>query len=1062
MNQLLKKLPITLLALLGIGLGKVTCQELTIKGKVISVLDGAPLEGVNILVRGTEQGTSTDKNGEYVLIVDIPSYADVFYIRAKDGPHLVFSYAGFRTLEVPVKGRPLIDVVMHPEATQLDEIIVIGTAVGRSSKLMSYSVGKLESRYLDAVPSQNFGAGLSGKIPGLRVNQVGGQPGQGVFFQIRSANAIANGQQPLIILDGVYLNGSTLADINPEDIESIEILKGSAGGSLYGSQAANGVIEIFTKRGKSLNVGESQVVVKNEVGYSETNKLYDINTLTNRAVLSDNGIQPVLGDINADNLFNAALPNLQNYQEKYLFQRGMMISNQVNVTGKSDRANYFFSAERTFDEGILKNFDGYTRNAFRANTDFQISNKLDFRISTMYSNSIQDLQASASNGPTSYLASLLFMTPMFSLESANEEDGSPFDWDIDNTGLSISNPLYVRANSKETVKRDRIIGGLRLNYYLNNWITFSYEAGLDLALSNYEHLISKGYLSNSIPGQFGPMVQASLSSNGGGINRTNNVNNALISRARISAQKKLGEFNFGAQASYLYEYLKKQFTGSVGENLAVSGIKSLDNAQSNILISSGDEQVVANSGFFVADLDYKRKYIFSGLFRVEGSSLFGREERWNNYYRLSAAYRLTEDLKIKGIEEFKLRASLGTAGVRPTFSQRFETFDLINGDISKNTLGNAFLRPANSKETEVGVNATFWKAFNLEFNFSKILTEDQILLVPLTAATGFRGQWKNAGAVSATVYEGSLGINFAKLFKMDTKGFDWEIIATFDRVEQMIEKLDVAPYTTGPGLQQSSLFKIEAGIPFGTMVGEVFATDLTQLDGQEGINPSDFTINEAGYVVHKDLLGTAQEVPYKLVDEIGNPLIQVIGDINPDFRMGFTNYLNYKNLVIFAVFDWKKGGDIYNITRQWLYQDLRHGDVSQFPDISASFYGNNGLYNALVANNHFVEDGSFFMLREASIGYTFEKKQLQGVFGNMLERAKISFVGRNIFTKTNYTGFHPDVTSPPRDENVLDNRFPDARGSDIRTPNGDPALFFVDAFNYPLRKSITFNLQLTF
>jgi hypothetical protein len=277
-------------------------------------------------------------------------------------------------------------------------------------------------------------------------------------------------------------------------------------------------------------------------------------------------------------------------------------------------------------------------------------------------------------------------------------------------------------------------------------------------------------------------------------------------------------------------------------------------------------------------------------------------------------------------------------------------------------------------------------------------------------------------------------------------------------VEQTISKLDVPSYVTGPGLQQSSIFLIEEGQPFGTMIGEVFATDPSQLDGQEGVNAADYTINAAGYVVRQDQLGTPAERPYKLLDERGNPLVQPIGNILPDFRMGFAHFLGYKGFQVYTLFDWKKGGDVYNMTKHWLYRDARHGEVSAYPDIAGGFFGNDGLYNAQVANNHFVEDGSFFMLREASISYTFER----GSIGNFFEQLRLSLIGRNLFTITDYSGFHPDVTSAPRNENQLTNRFANERGSDVRTPGGDPSVFLVDAFNYPLARTLTMSLQITF
>ena len=810
---------------------------------------------------------------------------------------LIFSYTGFETVEIPVGERSRIDVVLQAVAAQLEQVVVTGTAAGQSAKILSFSVGRISNELINTVPAPTLGAGLQGKVPGLRVNQAGGQPGQGAFFQVRSANSIANGQQPVLIVDGIFLSGATLADINPEDIERVEVLKGSAGTSLYGSQAANGVIQIFTRRGDNLEIGRTSVTYRGEIGFSEETSRYPINELTNREILDPEGPQPILGNPTADNLFSTPLPNLHDYQEEVLFQRGLYHSNYLAVENKNLSTNFLASVQRLRDEGIMKSAGGYTRNSFRLNLDHLISNKFKIGLSSMYSSSKQDLLAPASNGPESFLATALFMTPMFDLDASNEEDGSPYDWDIDNTGFGTTNPLYDRANADRTVVRHRLLGSFGGAYYPADWLTISYSATLDQSANRFEHFVEKGYLSTNVPGMFGTLVTAGIqNSNGGGIQQTNNLSNYFTSRAEITLKRTLGGFNTALRGSYLYEDLTREFSGSIGENLAVNNVRSLDNARNNIFITSEKQEIVAHSGFLIGDMDYRQKYIFSGLWRREGSSLFGPEQRWANYYRLSGAYRISQDVKIKWIQELKIRASIGTSGIRPTFDQRFESFELYNGTAVKGTLGNQFLKPAYSTEMEVGVNMTFLRGFDLEFNYSAISTDDQILLVPLSGAAGFSGQWRNAGTVDAEVYEAALHTDFVRLFKMSVPGFRWNLLSTFDRVEQRISRLDVPAYQTGPGMEAASLFLIDEGISFGTMVGEVFATDLEQLAGQENVDPDDYTINSVGYVVRKELLGTAQEVPYKLTDKGGNPIVQPIGDINPDFRMGFAHQIGIQTL----------------------------------------------------------------------------------------------------------------------------------------------------------------------
>lgn len=1034
-------------------------QETTVRGKVTSASDGEPLAGVTVQIKGTTNGTATNNRGEFEI--QVPDAGAYFFRNPspEDIPTLVFSYTGFQAREVLLEGQTRLDLELQPDVTMLNEVVVTGTAAGQTQRALSFSVGRIDEPLMTTVTFPNAGTGLQGKVAGLRTSHSGGQPGQEVYFQIRSANSIANGQQPLIVVDGIFLDGAALADLNAEDIEKVEVLKGPAGAALYGSQAANGVIQIFTRRGQHHQVGETKVIYRGEVGYSEELNRYNISNFTNREVLDPDGPQPILGNPTEENINNIPLPNLQDYQDAFLFQKGAYISNYLAVQGKTERSNFLASAQRLRDEGILQSSEGYTRNSFRLNFDHQLSNKFGLRISTLYSLSNQDLLPLTSNGPGSFLAGTLFMTPMFNLDATNEEDGSAYDWDIDNTGFGTTNPLYDRANARRTLDRTRFLGGVTADYYATEWLTFSLDATLDRLDRRFEHFVEKGYLSTNVPGDFRPLVTANIQrSNGGGIQRKSLTGSSFTSRFSATARRRFGAFNTALRASILYEDITHSYNDAIGENLAVENVRSLDNAQSNVFISSNQEEIIAYSGFLVGDIDYNEKFIFSGLFRREGSSLFGPEERWANYYRISGAYRISKDVKIPRVDELKLRASLGTAGIRPLFDQRFETFELVNGSITKKTLGNNFLRPALSREMEVGVDAILFKAFRVEFNYANIETKDQILLTPLSGGAGFYGQWRNAATLEAKVYEVTLNTDFAKLFKIRSAAFKWDLMVTFDRVQQTVKELQVAPYNTGPDIQQSSLFRIEEGASFGVMVGEVFATNLDQLADQEGINPNDYTINEVGYVVRKDQLGTASEVPYKLVDAGGNPLIRPIGDINPDFRMGFANTISYKGFNLYTLFDWKKGGDIYNMTRQWLYRDQRHGDVSNYPGVAASFFGSNGLYNNLVGNNHFVEDGSFFMLREAAFSYTIT---MQGA-RRFIESIRLSFIGRNLFTITDYSGFHPDVTSPPRENATLNTSVPDGRGIDIRTPNGDPSLFVVDAFNYPLRRSFTFGFQVTF
>lgn len=1040
------------------GFGSLSAQAMLVSGTVTDALTGQPLQEASVTAKGSANKTMTDKRGHFEISVQ-----QNFFTPAPP-PVLSFSMAGYETLELEVSGQSKIEVALIAKSSKLSEIVLTGTAAGQAEAAMSYSTGTVDEDLLGLAAPPYLAQSLQGKVAGLRVSQVGGQPGQDGFLQLRSATSLANGQSPLIIVDGIYMNGGdALADINPDDVEKIEVLKGAAAAAAYGSLGANGVIQVFTLRGSGLKVGDTRVTYRGEIGYSDLADTYPVNNFTNREVLQASGPQPVLGNLTADEIYDIPLPNQQDYQKDILFSKGSFQSNYLSVQGRAESANFMVSAHRMQDEGAIQGFEGYTRHSFRANLEHQLSNRFSLQMSSMYTSSRQELLEPTANGAGSFLANSLLLAPMFSLDAGNEEDDTDYDWDIDNTGMGITNPLYWRENSRQMLYRRRLMGSVGASYRPKEWLTLSYAASLNRSTQEYEHFVKKGFLSTSAPGLFGAQATAGVEgSNGGALLQSQRVDSYFTSMADATVKKSFSGFNLALRGGFLYEDFTQEYNEGRGENLAFEGVRSLDNAQSNVKASSLMEEAVAYSSFLVADADYKKKYSFSGLLRREESSLFGPEERWQNYYRLAGAYRLTEDIKMKLFQELKLRAAIGTAGNRPAFGQRFESFELINGVATKNTLGNDFLKPSRTTETEVGVDATFLKGFTLEFNYVQSKTEDLILLTPLSGASSFSGQWQNAGGIEATIYEGALHTDFARLFRIQANDFRWGLTATFSRIEPTVTQLAVPAYNTGPGLEHSSIFRIEEGQPLGIMTGEIFATDLGQLQEQVDIDPNEYTLNALGYVVRKDQLGTPDERPYRLMDEDGNPLTGPIGDINPDFRMGFAHILAYKGVQLYALFDWKKGGSVYNLTRQYMYGAGRHAGLGSYPDIAAGFFESNGLYNDGRPNNHFVEDGSFFMLREASLSYTLKSAQLENFLGGSLESIRFSLIGRNLFTKTDYSGFHPDVAAVPALEYMLSNRYPGQPGSDVRSPKGGPALFLVDAFNYPLRRSFSFSLQVAF
>ena len=999
-------------------------QQKTVSGTV-SDENGLPLIGATVVISGTSSGTTTDFDGNYK-------------INANTGDVLNFSYVGYSDQNITVSASNTINTTLQPDNT-LDEVVVTGSASGKSIKELSFALGQVNNELLENVPQANAGQALQGKISGVSISPSGGQPGSDVSIQLRTANSIATGQNPLIILDGVILEGG-LADINTEDIERIEVAKGAAGASLYGSRAANGVIQIFSKRGKYSD--KVNVTYRSEIGFRNVNTEYDLATTHKFLMLPDGsdfdlstGSRQLDPDGFADNPYPAGSP-LYNNQDR-VFQTGQFNSHFASVNGGSENSRYLFSYSRLDDEGIFKEVDSYRRDNFRLNLDNKISEKLNLKTSMFYGNSRRDAGINA--GSTgNVLFSTLMTEPIHDMLAPNEEDGSPYNYDFDTIDGNNRNPLYSLANNDREERRNRVLGNVALDYKVTPWLTLNGSYSYDYENNTFENYIPKGFLSDSPDGQ---------AQNIGFIQRSNFNGRAQNTRFNALFHNSFGTddaFNLNFRLSYLNERYNSSFNNAEGYNLAVTDIRSLDNIKDRPALASESQTIISDSYFAIADFDYKGKYIFSGVVRREGSSLFGPDTRWANYYRASLAYRLTEDFEIPGVQELKLRASYGTAGIRPTYEMRFETFTLQNGSATKSSLGNNELKPAKTGELELGINIDFLDRFSFEFNYVKAVTDDQILNVPLSAATGFGSQWRNAGEVEGTTLEASLNYDIIK-----NENFSWNMGIVWDKSKQKITRLDVPSYLTGPGTQNTTFFRVEEGQNFGIMYGTDFIQSLSDLPS--GLDSNDYLVNSEGYVVD----AATGSTPVARVDDEGNAFF-VIGDITPDFRMGINTTLKYKDFSFYTLFDWKQGGDIYNRTNQWLYRDTRHA-ASANSQVPASFYA--GLYNTGNPSSAFIEDGSFVKLRELSLYYTLDGKKM----GNIIESMRIGFIGRNLITWSNYTGFDPEITNQAEsNRSNLTSRDTNGLGNDANTPGGDPNVFKVDNFPYPTTKSYSFSVQLNF
>jgi TonB-linked SusC/RagA family outer membrane protein len=1010
--KFMRKLTFLLACLFLIGVGLVNAQSKSVSGKVLSAEDGLPVIGASVIVKGTSLGTITNVDGSFSL--NVPS----------DKTILVVSFVGLKTTEV--EARSGVKVTLESDYFKLDEVIVSGVAAETSKKKLSVSVTKVGEETLKGVTSSSAGSALQGKVAGVTVVNSTGQPGDGTSIIIRGANQISGSLTPLIIVDGVLMKG-TLSDINVDDIESMEIVKGASASALYGSQAGNGVIVITSKRGKSLGKNETIVTFRNEYGVNQLSNKYNLATHHEYALASDwqnfdsytkyagvtyptnyqggydDGISGARA-IDTDHYMDNPYARVYDQQSKF-FKGNDFYTNYINVQSKSENTSFLASFENYKQSGVVSTGQGYKRNSFRFNVDQKISENITFNASNLYIKSKQSYPGNDAtnkyNGGAFF--NLLLMSPDVDLELKNA-DGQPYQFLPDPWEATTENPLYNIYKVENENQRNRFLGSYSLTWNITNALKLVGDYAFENSTVHYTRYSPYNTYERGASG-------AQYSE--GSMYKFTSSDFSEKAQVSLSYGTKFGDVNVRAKASYLYENRKYEEFDATGYDFGVQSVPSFDAIKGNHTNTSMQEQVVATNAFAILYLDYKEKYIFDGMFRYDGSSLFGKNERWQPYYRISGAWRVTEDVKINGVDELKLRAAIGTAGQRPPFAAQYEVMTVTNGVAQKYTRGNPDLKPSKTTEVEVGIDVDFLKKFNFSAIYSNAKTVDQFLLAPQAAHQGgWSKQWVNAGTLSGYTIEATLGANL-----INKKDFSWNMNIVFDRNRTKITKLDIPAYQTGPeGQDANKAFYIREGETFGVMYGSVFLKSLEQLAKQIDLMPgesvNDYEVNSDGYVIPKGTAGTVDEKPVKMLDANGNVLYTKIGNSNPDFKLGFSTTLNYKGWGLYMLFDWKQGGQIYNKTAQWLTRDNRNAIMDQFGkaqedkktvDYYQAFYDINDF------NDYWVEDAGYVKLRELSLSYTFNKDILKSVSGKLIRDAKLSLVGRNLLTFTKYSGYDPEV-----------------------------------------------------
>ena len=1052
-------------------------QGAVITGRVTSER-GEPLGGANVFVANTGFRAATAANGTYTLTIDAEA------VRGQQVTLIVRSISyrpGTRTVTLG-PGTQEQNFELLPDPFRLEEVIVTGVGEATDRRKLSFAAASISADQLQAVPGANALEAIQGKVAGLRLVPQSAQPGSEPAIRLRGATSISGRQDPLYIVDGV-ISRFGLADIASEDIERIEVVKGAAASSLYGSNGANGVVQIFTKRGNSLADGALRVSMRTEAGVSSMPRrmqfskshYFEIEQTPGYCASQDPTwtVDPVRGYCLTASGSKTPENNISdnpfavNYDHwDAMVSPGPFATQYVSLGQRRGTSNFSASLQNTRNEGVIFGLGGYTRRNARINLDQQLRHNVDVSLSTFYGASSNGRAAEGTGSP---FFGLMFAQPDNDLTACCNPDGSPYKAEVPLSGdiANDFNPLYELNTRKITEDRNRFTGSTKLRWRPRDWLSAEGTFGYDQEGTFYKDVEPNPYYlpegGEPAKGAFEERSVTGYQYNTG---------------ATLTSVRRFGNITNTTKVGTLYENQRIRALVVTAGDFAVRGVPEASGVdQATVIPASGDTIIRSVNYFAITTFDIKDRYIVDALVRRDGSSLFGPENRWATYYRVSGAWRVTQDVDIPALDEWRLRASYGTAGLRPAYDNQYEivqkntagSFDLL-------VLGNRFLKPARASELEIGTNLEFGNGrYTLEYSYANKETKDQIILVPLPALAAFRlGQWQNVGAVQAKTHELTFA---ARVINTPSTNLTLNIVG--DRTRQVVTDWPIANRQYG-FQQMPQTFFLGKGSDLGVLYGNRWVRNIDELyDDPAKADPlasacptgpwcrDSVIVNEDGYVVRRDQYGTDDELAIKYVycteRDAGGACLDTdnvlkIGNANPDFNLSFGLNFNYRRLAVSALLDWTQGGDLYNGTRQWAFQATRDRVQSQLgkPDNDATcgvvadpmpscpkkplgYYGV-GFYNGLEPNDFFIEDGSYAKLKELSVNYTFARGELGRVGLGALNELRLGFIARNLFTITNYSGLDPEISGLA----------------------GDPFQVRMDWFQYPQFRTFTAVVEIAF
>jgi TonB-linked SusC/RagA family outer membrane protein len=1028
-------------------------QTGSVTGTVTNRQTNQPIVGAQVQLASTRMGAVTDQTGRYT-IANVP--AGTY--------NVIVQFLGFAEGRIPnVAVRPgaaaVANFQLQETVLSLQEVVVTGVTDPTAGIKLPFTVARVGAEQLQVPTTNSAIASIQGKVAGATIVRGSGKPGDGVNIMLRSPTAIENSNTPLIIVDGVIVaraegNICATCDIEALDVESVEVIKGAAAASLYGSRAAAGVISITTKRGKGGEMNQTRVTSRSEFGREAIGREIGLSqshqyrlTADGRSFADANG-NPVTYQNRTTP--TVAIPDKPYPGQLYdnlhaVFQPNQFLSTSFSVNHNTENTTFLVSGSRFDQNGALVNNEGYWRNTGRVSIDHRIGDRFSLALVGTHTRSWED---GTSGNP--YSEALLY-PPVVDL---TRKDASGNYLQIPDSSVLRENPLWRQASRDNYEDRTRTSASVNARYSPLRWITVD-------AQYSYDHNENKDqvYVAKGTP----TSVTADVPSDGQlelAFRQTQAQNGSFA----VTALRQFQDFNTRFTARGLFEKETSERIYVRGDDFLVPDVRDITAAGTlHNDTGSSTTDVRANGYLGNLGIDFKDKYITDVLLRRDGSSLFGEDERWHTYYRGSVAWRLTQEpwFRIPNLDELKLRYAIGTAGGRPSFGDSRARWSVSRaGGLTRSggTAGNSGLRPHFTREQEVGIDMIgLNNRVSLELVYAHQVSRDNVIVVPVPVITGYSSVNANAGEVVGRTYEATLQARV-----INGRNFTLQVGAVLDNTRNKITRWERSCFQGSNADRDHELTCV--GAQLGDFYLQSFMHSADQLPWWLRSRANEFQVNDEGYLVWvgpgnnytegvaKNLWNTLTFTANGNTYRFGEPILkrdslnQVVfdhyGASLPDVQYGVPVTVRYKNLSGYALVRGTIGGKVYNAAKQELYEAGMHEDVDQAgkpeENKKALQYYTRALANGGCCgySEPFLEDGTHAKLAELFVRYRFTRNQLQRFLGGAApSEMSLGINGRNLFILTGYTGFDPDAGSP---------------------------LSRVENFRYPHMRSITMTLDITF